>query len=85
MKRCVLIITCILILGCGRQKTVWDGVYTAAQATRGSNIYDSYCVECHTADLALGPKGDLFTVHWREDNLQALFDEMKTSMPAKRR
>ena len=33
-------------------RTVWDGVYTEEQATRGTEAYKSACSECHGADLA---------------------------------
>lgn len=35
------------------KKTVWDGAYTEAQATRGANSYSASCLGCH----ALAPDG----------------------------
>ena len=32
-------------------KSVWDGVYTDAQATRGADTYKTSCVRCHLATL----------------------------------
>jgi hypothetical protein len=79
----LLFILFIVIAGCSRQKTVWDGVYTAAQAGRGRDIYNSHCVDCHTGDLVFGLKGNPFMLNWSEDSLQSLFDEMKSTMPQK--
>ena len=31
--------------------TVWDGVFTAAQAQRGETTYEQECATCHLADL----------------------------------
>ena len=32
-------------------KTVWDGVYTEAQAARGRSAYQQHCAECHGGSL----------------------------------
>src|SRR5688572_3601182 len=32
-------------------RTVWDGVYSAAQAVRGKAMYDAQCAFCHQSDL----------------------------------
>ena len=81
-KLSLLLTACIVIAGCNRNKNVWDGVYTAAQATRGRDVYNSHCVHCHTADLIEGLSGKLFLEDWREDTLKSLFDQTKRSMPA---
>jgi len=66
--------------------TVWDGVYTDAQAERGKASFEANCVACHKADLtgiedAL--KGEQFLERRREDNLDAFFAELKT-MPLRK-
>jgi mono/diheme cytochrome c family protein len=65
-------------------KTVWDGIYTAAQAERGRTAYIQYCVTCHKPDL-MGiegaMKGEFFMERRREDNLETLFLDMKATMP----
>ena len=33
------------------QRTVWDGVYTEAQAQRGETVYTQSCASCHSDDL----------------------------------
>lgn len=35
-------------------KTVWDGIYTEAQAGRGEQAYKSACSYCHRDDLSGG-------------------------------
>jgi cbb3-type cytochrome c oxidase subunit III len=59
-------------------KTVWDGVYTAAQATRGEATFNGSCRSCHRN----GFQGPRFIDHWREDTLGSLFNFMRTKMPA---
>ncbi len=63
--------------------TVLGGVYMAAQATRGEAAFGSNCAKCHEGADVDGPPltGDPFIDRWREDNLEALFDFMKTRMP----
>jgi mono/diheme cytochrome c family protein len=38
----------------GAPRTVWDGVYTQAQAARGHVEYDTWCASCHQSDLSGG-------------------------------
>jgi cytochrome c5 len=68
-----------------RGETVWDGVFTAAQAGRGREAYAANCSACHGADLeganAPSLKGDLFMLHWSEDSLDALFTRVKSMPP----
>jgi S-disulfanyl-L-cysteine oxidoreductase SoxD len=33
-------------------RSIWDGVYTDAQARRGEELYAKHCSRCHGADLA---------------------------------
>jgi mono/diheme cytochrome c family protein len=67
-------------------KTVLEGAYTAAQATRGEAAYQTSCAGCHGETLdgrAMGAlRGEKFLDHWREDSLGLLFDHIKTRMPA---
>jgi hypothetical protein len=52
-------------------RSVWSGVYTAAQAARGEKVYHALCAECHLdfleGDPSEGPTplaGDHFMVNW---------------------
>jgi mono/diheme cytochrome c family protein len=65
--------------------SVWDRVYTAAQAARGAERYAGHCETCHGDDLT-GREGrsligSQFWTSWGEDNLGSLFGYMKTAMP----
>ena len=35
-------------------RSVWDGVYTKAQAVRGDKLYREACARCHGENLAGG-------------------------------
>jgi len=65
--------------------TVWDGVFTGAQAERGREAYALHCSSCHQNDLqgGAGPalQGLHFIDNWREDSLQSLFTFIQTRMP----
>src|SRR6266850_6972874 len=37
-----------------QQQSVWDGVYTSAQAERGAQLFKKTCGHCHRDDLAGG-------------------------------
>jgi mono/diheme cytochrome c family protein len=66
-------------------RSVWDGVYTPAQAARGKAVYDSTCSSCHRSDLggaeAGALKGDRFWQNWGEDTLSNLYNLAKSTMP----
>ncbi|HYR83132.1 MAG TPA: cytochrome c [Terriglobia bacterium] len=67
------------------RKTVWDGVFTMAQAERGREAYALHCSSCHSEDLSgmSGPalKDQPFVDNWREDSLKSLFTFIRTRMP----
>lgn len=67
-------------------KTVWDGVYTAAQAKRGEQFFAQRCAQCHSADLRgsdLAPAlmGEAFAANWDDMRLDSLFEIMRATMP----
>ena len=67
-------------------KSVWDGVYTEAQATRGQAAYTEHCGGCHGAALAgtgeakplAGPE---FLSSWNGLSVGELADRTRTTMP----
>jgi mono/diheme cytochrome c family protein len=66
------------------RRTVWDGVFTAAQAERGKTAYADHCIQCHKEDLSAYDSvlmGDRFMQHWREDSVASFFITMKNTMP----
>ena len=59
-------------------KTVWDGIYTSAQAARGQAQYESTCRSCHRE----GPRrGEAFMRDWQGTGLDGLFSQIRASMP----
>ncbi len=67
-------------------KSVWDGVYTEEQATRGEAVYTADCASCHGEDLggdgfAPGLSGPEFASAWNGLSLGDLLERMRVSMP----
>jgi mono/diheme cytochrome c family protein len=65
-------------------RTVWDGVYSVAQAERGGEAYTNHCAGCHRDDLSGYDgllRGRRFMEKFREASLHLLFDKTKTTMP----
>ena len=72
-------------------KSIWDGVYTQAQADRGKKVNSGLCAKCH------GNRGDganepdqpggpaiaraSFLRKWENTSLASLFEYIKTEMP----
>ena len=53
MKKMILAAVALLPgVVAAQHRTVWDGVYTEAQAERGARVYDQSCAWCHGSDLA---------------------------------
>jgi mono/diheme cytochrome c family protein len=66
-------------------RTVRDGVYSNAQATRGSAIYAKQCASCHggTLEGAQAPPltGASFVSGWQAQPLAELASKIKNTMP----
>jgi S-disulfanyl-L-cysteine oxidoreductase SoxD len=84
MRLIVLTIFLLSPLALQTPKTVLDGVYTVEQAGKGDTEFHNTCVKCHEGDDAGGPllTGRSFIDRWREDNLDVLFEYIRTRMPA---
>ena len=67
-------------------RTIWDGVFTQAQALRGRDQYMKSCASCHKADL-LGESaapplaGPEFSQRWTGSNVDDLLTTIRRSMP----
>jgi len=66
--------------------TVWDGVYSKDQASRGQAKYAAVCSNCHQNDLtgsdqAPGLAGGDFLDRWEGQSVGDLADRIRTSMP----
>jgi|SRR5262245_8057621 len=69
--------------------SVWDGVYTEEQASRGQALYEKECAGCHLSTLqgeglAPGLVADAFTYRWQDGPVSDLFVVIKMTMPADR-
>jgi mono/diheme cytochrome c family protein len=67
-------------------RTVWDGVFTEAQATRGAAVYKATCARCHGDALAgkddAAPlSGKEFMASYNGSPLSGMFTKIRTSMP----
>jgi cytochrome c5 len=70
------------------RRSVWDGVFTDDQATRGETQYSRNCEACHGADLSGNPVEEVpslvwdgFLTQWNDRTVKDLFDTLKRSMP----
>jgi quinoprotein glucose dehydrogenase len=68
-------------------RTVWDGVYSDAQAKRGETLYFDECARCHS-DTLVGSEGgppltgNDFVMEWSGKTAADLFDKISSTMPA---
>ena len=68
-------------------RSVWDGVYTKEQATRGQATYREECLRCHGESLGGGEGGPLlagaeFRQKWNGKTAGDLFGVMRKTMPS---
>jgi mono/diheme cytochrome c family protein len=67
-------------------KSIWDGVFTDAQATRGKALYAESCASCHGGELTGGEMapplaGGEFMAGWDGLTIGDLFERVRISMP----
>jgi mono/diheme cytochrome c family protein len=70
-------------------RTVWDGVYSEAQAKRGAALFDRECAQCHGPAGAGGSMAPAlvdaaFTSNYDGQTVGDLFDRNRTTMPVGR-
>ncbi len=69
----------------GQSRSLTDGVYSAGQAARGQQIYQTQCVECHGKAMegASGPPlvGNGFLSNWSARPLINVVDKIQKTMP----
>lgn len=58
--------------------TIWDGVYTAAQATRGEGTARSVCFACHSQSEWQTP---MFIRVWTGRPLHQMWENIRMTMP----
>jgi mono/diheme cytochrome c family protein len=89
MDRRVFAIAGLILAAAGlaaQTRTIWDGVYTEEQATRGEKVYAERCSRCHGDALggqeaAPALTGATFYSNWEGETLEALSDRIRTTMP----
>lgn len=91
MRRYALAAAAVMLSAAGvaaaqADATVWDGVYTREQATRGAAVYRNRCASCHGDNLngiesAPPLVGPAFYGNWDGETLEALFERTRISMP----
>jgi S-disulfanyl-L-cysteine oxidoreductase SoxD len=86
---CALPLAGCLVLAAAQQRTVWDGIYTDAQAERGRASYQQSCVGCHREDLrgdntAPSLVGESFTFLWGDMEVGELSARIQKVMPPDR-
>ena len=67
-------------------RSVWDGVYTEEQASRGERAYTQACSACHLGDLlgdgfAPALAGAAFSFRWTDLSVGDIFATMRATMP----
>jgi mono/diheme cytochrome c family protein len=67
-------------------RSVWDSVYTDAQAARGDSLYKENCAKCHGATLAGTNDGNALTganflANWNGLPVVELYEKIRTTMP----
>ncbi len=75
--------------GSAKERSVWRGVYTEAQAIRGKEVFVRACAECHSEKLGdrtgdgTTPSliGEDFSFRWNESSIVDLFDTVRQTMP----
>ena len=69
----------------GQPRSVSAGVYSAAQAARGEQLYRAHCGDCHgrTLEGAIGPPlvGESFLANWSARPLAEAVDKIQKTMP----
>lgn len=87
--RSILLLMVAGFLLCAQEKvrSVWDGIYSEAQATQGETTYREACASCHGSKLNgsgnIPPlAGRDFTSSWNGMSVGDLFEKMQSSMPA---
>jgi mono/diheme cytochrome c family protein len=89
MHRMRVYVLCFSISCClaAASRSVWDGVYTKAQATRGQAVYTEECMKCHGENLGGGEggpplAGKEFLEKWNGKTAGNLFGLMRKTMPS---
>ena len=88
----VLVLTLLCVwaaVAAQAERSVWDGVYTEEQATRGQAQYQRSCASCHAADLrgsSTAPSlvEESFSFQWADATVGDLLERIRSLMPSDR-
>jgi S-disulfanyl-L-cysteine oxidoreductase SoxD len=74
-------------LAAAASHSVWDGVYSSAQAGRGQTAYNSRCARCHGENLLGGENSPAlvdrdFLEKWEGKSVGSLVELTRTTMPS---
>lgn len=86
------VISGVYAVSAQQPRSQWDGVYTEAQVTRGNEVYNSRCAQCHMADLSGGEPeegipapalyDEAFEGRWNSKTMKDFADKIHLTMPA---
>lgn len=67
-------------------RTIWAGVFTESQATRGRDAYLRHCAWCHMMNLEgdgnlTALAGERFLARWKNRPVDGLFQTLSSLMP----
>lgn len=88
MSRKILLVAAAIPIALAlAEPSVWDGVYSSAQAKRGQALYAKACASCHRENLeghrpTPSLAGEEFRARWDGQTLDDLFEKMQATMPA---
>ena len=79
-------VTSLLYAQSAAQVSSWSGVYIAAQADHGHQLFDDNCAKCHQSTLdgmdEIPPlKGSHFMADWEQQSVNDLMERVHTTMP----
>jgi mono/diheme cytochrome c family protein len=90
IMRSIIVLFIPILLGAATSApshTVWDGVYSSAQAARGQKAYDSLCSRCHGEKLMGNDDApqlvdQKFLDRWEGKSAGALVEYTRKEMPS---
>ena len=87
MRICISLSLAVIVASAAAAPSVWDGVYSKEQASRGQKAYNSACARCHGDNLLGGetapPLVDHdFLDHWEGKSVGSLMELTRKTMPA---
>jgi S-disulfanyl-L-cysteine oxidoreductase SoxD len=85
IRQSMMLLIALLALQPPHPTSVWDGVYTAAQAERGGAVYEVRCRRCHAGDQhgvnGSSLAGEAFMLHWEGRTIDRLLRRIRDTMP----